>query len=218
MLKNKDTMKKLYWNKAIDVEQIIIDLQQENIILATSDTVLGLLSIVTPTCFERLNLLKRRDQKPYLLLTGTIERARSCINQSIWRAIEPLVMACWPGPLTILVPASELIPPYATNGHHVIGIRVPRHAGLQSVLEEIEMLFSTSANISGREVPSGIGDVDEKLLHASGYIVLDDEREMLKGEPSTIIDCTSLPIRVVREGAYAIADLEAICSPSMIQK
>jgi L-threonylcarbamoyladenylate synthase len=202
---------KLFWNDPFHIEKIKSDLSQKKVILGTSDTVLGLLADVKESCFEQLNAIKGREHKPYLLLIASLDNAKLFAEPGQLLHIEKMLAECWPGPLTILVKAAKQVKPFITSYKDTVALRVPNHAGLQSILPSFKALFSTSANKAGKPVPATIVDIDPLIIDACEYIVFDDERENLRGMPSTILDCTTQPITLVREGAYSREYLENIC-------
>ena len=75
-----------------------------------------------------------------------------------------------PGPLTIILPASENIPPLVTANTGTIGVRIPgSEFCLQLIKESQTPLISTSANIAGKEQPRTIEELlllfSEKLMY-----------------------------------------------------
>ncbi len=206
--------KELFWDSEPDLLQIVQDLQAEKIVLGESDTVLGLLAKASLYTKEGLDGIKNRAKKPYLVLIGSLKQAGELINYPELRRLgidEPvrrLLESSWPGPLTVVLPASKNAPSFLVAPNNSIGIRVPRHAGLQAVLEKIPYLFSTSANKSGSPIPSSIDEVSDDIKSKVECIVKNQTTGFNSTEPSTIIDCTGEKIMVIREGAYPVKLLE----------
>jgi L-threonylcarbamoyladenylate synthase len=110
----------------------------------------------------------------------------------------------WPGPLTLVFPAREEVLPELTAGSGTIGLRMPGSELTRMLLGFLgAALTGTSANRSGgpslrtaREVAAELGDLIDLVLDAG---------MTPGGKPSTVVDVTVDPPRVVREGAITIA-------------
>ena len=116
-----------------------------------------------------------------------------------------LADAFWPGPLTLVLPASAQAPG-AVVADGTIGVRVPNHPIALEVLRRVGPLAASSANLSGEPAPttaddirSIFGDLVDAYLDG-GTIV---------GTGSTVVDLTRSAIRVLREGPISIADVKS---------
>jgi L-threonylcarbamoyladenylate synthase len=196
------------WQEHGIIERLIPVIKQGYVVVGTTDTVLGFLADTTHTGFEALNAIKKRTDKPYLLLIAckdVVQEFAEIINPTA----QLLMDACWPGPLTIILRAKKELPAYLKGSDGTIALRVPAHAGLQRLLPHFKALFSTSANISGRPVPRTIDDIDPYILERCAYLI-EDESEQKSEMPSTIIYCTLEKPVIIREGAitgHAIAHI-----------
>ena len=107
----------------------------------------------------------------------------------------------WPGPLTVIVPASAKVPLKVTGNTGRLAIRHSRSRIAQALLEWLDQpLIATSANISGQPTcRSGIdvfGVMDGRvdlILDAGTY----------SGEGATTVDITEPYWRVIKEGAIS---------------
>lgn len=113
----------------------------------------------------------------------------------------------WPGPLTIVVPAATIVPQVLTAGTGTIGLRVPAHRWLATILPVTGPLTGTSANRSGASPACTAQDV-EATFGSACQLVLDGGRTS-GGAPSTVVDVTS-GIRVIREGAISRRQLAEV--------
>lgn len=119
----------------------------------------------------------------------------------------------WPGALTLILPASNELSPLlcglAANGTtHTVGIRLTNHPISRVLCEQIGVpLIATSANFSGAigraAAPQSLADIPDSFKAQVDVIV---DGGVLRGVPSTVVDCASIPPRVVRAGAVAISD------------
>ncbi len=208
--KGKKMAERLYWHNESTIRALERSLQGGNVILGDSDTVLGLLASCTQQGFDKLNELKRRTDKPYLILIGSIDKVDHFADRVHAAPLEKLMQACWPGPLTLIVPARADCPAYLKSDDNTVALRVPHHEGLLRLLTKVNGLFSTSANISGQPIPNDIDHVDPSLLHSVDAIVLNKNGTKKTVIPSTIIDATGDTLRVVREGAFSQDDISTI--------
>jgi L-threonylcarbamoyladenylate synthase len=205
----------LYWEKQSTIDTLIQSMYREDVCVTTTDTVLGLLAPVTAQGFNRLNEIKLRSEKSYLVVIDSIRKVNGLVEGGVSAQVEMLMQKCWPGPLTLIFKASPALPEYAKSVQGTIALRIPNHEGLRSVASEFDGLFSTSANISGSPVPTTIADLDPRILREVAYVV-SSEVEQPRGKASTILDCSKEVITVVREGAYPINELEKISEQKLI--
>jgi L-threonylcarbamoyladenylate synthase len=189
-----------YWHEP-GVFQVIDEiLQKGGIIAGSSDTVTGLLAPLTQEGKKALDRIKHRDNKPYIVLVSDIAKAQQFSKTIADERLQLLLKACWPGPLTVIVPAHKQLPLDLTS-EGTIALRVPDHIGLQKVLQNHDGLFSTSANLTGKQVPTDVTTIDPAILNEVAMVI--DEQNKKPSKPSTIIDCTGAAIKLIREGAYA---------------
>ncbi len=192
----------LSWSDSDSFKKIVLCLQNNKVILAPSDTVWGLCGAPTQEVFDALNKLKVRNDKPYLLLTRSLEDIEQYAQISENEDFRKMINALWPGPLTIIFKAKEIAPAYMVSKDGKIAFRIPCHEKLQTLLEKVPVLFSTSANISGNLVPVTYADVSPRIKEQVAAIVLPEkEDEQQSIVPSTIVDVSGGVVKVVREGA-----------------
>lgn len=122
---------------------------------------------------------------------------------------ERLMESCWPGPLTLVFRASGAVPSVLTAGTGTIGVRLSAHPDVQRLLEAVGgPLTGTSANRSGRP-PATTAEEVERALGDSVDAILDGGATP-GGLPSTVVDTTVTPPRVIREGRVPTASVLAI--------
>ena len=111
----------------------------------------------------------------------------------------------WPGPLTMIVPASARVPLKVTGNTGRLALRQPRAAVLNALLEKLaQPLISTSANISGQPTcRSGI----QVFGMMDGRVDLILDGGLCAGTGSTTIDITEPEWRLIREGAVSAKDI-----------
>lgn len=193
--------KNLSWSSTADIQTVAHALNTNQIIIGSTDTVFGLMAPVSETGKNALDALKQRSDKPYIILIGTVEQIPLFSKQPLNQGIETLLKDCWPGPLTIILQAAEDLPDWLRGPRNTIGLRVPAHSGLQTLLQSIPAVFSTSANISGQPIPTTLSEVNPTLLSALSYAIFDEKTQPETPQPSTILDLSQNQPQIVRKGA-----------------
>jgi L-threonylcarbamoyladenylate synthase len=122
---------------------------------------------------------------------------------------EILIDRFWPGPLTLLMPKSELVPAATTAGLATVAIRMPSHPIARALIAEADVpIAAPSANLAGRPSPTTAQHVWDDL---SGKIeVLIDGGEVGFGVESTVLDLTADPPTVLRPGPVTVGELRQI--------
>ncbi|TVR24157.1 MAG: threonylcarbamoyl-AMP synthase [Ilumatobacter sp.] len=118
-------------------------------------------------------------------------------------AARVLGAACWPGPLTLLVPRGPRVTDAVTGGRDTVGIRVPAHPLTTALLLELDGgLAAPSANRFGRVSPTTARHVLDDLgaFLEPGHDAVLDGGACPVGVESTIVDCTTDPPQVLRAG------------------
>lgn len=207
--------KYIRWEDPDTCFQLIDALNAGELIAGTTDTVLGLFAAPTRQGFNRLNKVKKRADKPYLMLISSQEKVEQFALVSVHSKVHILMQHCWPGPLTLIVNARDDIPDYMSSSTGAVAVRVPRHKYVQQLLESFPALFSTSANVTNKPVPSGSDELDQQIVDTVAYVVTEESDG--SALPSTLLDCTGEQIKVIREGAYSIAFLEELVSETFVR-
>lgn len=176
-----------------------------------TETVYGLGSAPTHDALARLARLKGRPpRKPFLLLVSSREMAADyglVFNASA----SAMADACWPGPLTLVLPGGEGRLPDELRG--VEGGIAVRHTSQHQVALLIGVLgyalTSTSANRPGNPTAPGPDGLVATFrdAEASGELLVLDGGVLGNVPPSTLVDCTTALPRIVREGAIPREEL-----------
>lgn len=128
----------------------------------------------------------------------------------------------WPGPLTLIFEKSDLIPYKTSANLNTIGIRMPRNnIALNLIRESGVPIAAPSANLSGRPSTTTVSHCIEDLNGKIPYILGGEESEV--GLESTIVDCTSDTLCVLRPGAITLdmlrkVDKNVYIDPQILKK
>ena len=117
----------------------------------------------------------------------------------------------WPGPMTLILPRTDLAKDFITGGQDNVGIRVPAHTVAQALLKTFESqgkygVAAPSANRFGKVSPTCADDVKSELADylSTDDLILDGGQAEV-GVESTIIDCTNPTPVILRPGAITAA-------------
>jgi L-threonylcarbamoyladenylate synthase len=112
----------------------------------------------------------------------------------------------WPGPLTLVVPKLPSLPDELSQDG-TIGVRMPDHPVALALLREIGPLAVTSANLSGEDNANTADEVYRQLNRRVHLIV--DGGKTLGGVPSTVLDCISPSLAILRQGPISMESIAA---------
>jgi L-threonylcarbamoyladenylate synthase len=124
------------------------------------------------------------------------------------RRVYNLAEKFWPGPLTIVLPKSRVVPEIVTSGLPTVGIRMPdNHIALALIRQSDCPIAAPSANKFGRISPTTAAHVKKQLPRVD-YIL--DGGKTTVGIESTIIQLSDIGFQILRNGIITQEDLETI--------
>lgn len=158
---------------------------------------------------RRIFEIKRRPfDKPLGILIGRKEDLGQ-YAQEIPEVAEVLMEKFWPGPLTLILKASSLIPEIVKGRGNTIGIRMSDcKVALDLVRLSGTPLACPSANLSGRPSPVKAEEVAKDLGERIDLLL--DGGETRIGIESTVLNLTSSPPTILREGALKREEIEKV--------
>ncbi len=140
----------------------------------------------------------RNFNNPIAIIIDTEENLFPLVSE-VPSAAFILMKEFWPGPLTIVFKASDKISPLLTAQTGKIGIRISSHKGAMALAQKLgRPLTATSANLSGAPECSSAAEVVRQIGQKVDAVV--DMGETAGGRGSTIIDATTDPLQILREG------------------
>jgi L-threonylcarbamoyladenylate synthase len=160
---------------------------------------------------RRLFALKRRSpERPVLLLLPSKESAVE-YAADIPPVAEQLTERFWPGGLTLVLEARDSVSPLLTAGTGTIGLRLSSHSLATALARRFgTAVTGTSANPSGR--PPACTAAEAAAYLACEPVLILDGGPAPGGAGSTILDVTSDPPRILREGQIPREALAACLS------
>ncbi len=186
------------------IARAVAALEAGEIIAYPTDTVYGLgCDLQNKAAVEKLYQIKRmpKQQPLALICVDLSDIARYVIvDNASYRLLKRLL----PGPYTFILPATREVPKTISPKRTQVGIRVPDHAVPRAIAQALgRPLISTTAAEHGSDPLQWPQDIAQAFPHAQ--LVLDGGPGGVV--PTTVIDLTSQPPLVVREGAGSIDSL-----------
>ena len=148
----------------------------------------------------------RPEVKPLLVLVDSVRMAESLVKE-VPAAALALMARYWPGPLTLVFRATLTLPEELTAATGTIGIRMSGHPVAFELVRAAGIpITATSANLSGEGSPTTAAQV-RRAFEGKIALILDGG-VTTGGLPSTIVDVTVTPPRLLRQGALEFPELE----------
>ena len=192
------------------IERVADVLKSGGIIAYPTETIYGIgCSAFDAGAVERIYQLKGRDrQKAMILVAGDIVQVSDLVK-SIPASAEKLIENFWPGPLTIIFETSSRLREFAFGKSKTVAVRIPDCTICLELIRETGFpLVSTSANVSGQPA----GATAEQVYEAFGdqLDVIVDGGATPESVPSTLVDITRTPARIVRQGAISNLEINTV--------
>lgn len=175
-----------------------------------TETVYGLAACgLRPEAAARIFEIKNRPTFDPLILHVPAGFDLGRIVRFLSPAAEKLMARFWPGPLTLVLPKTAIVPDLVTSGLDSVAVRCPAHPVMQELLRLVKFpLAAPSANRFGRISPTTAAAVQEELGEAPAFIL--DGGPCSLGIESSIVDCTVDPPVLLRPGAVTLEELQEI--------
>lgn len=192
-------------------------LNEGNCVGVPTETVYGLAAnALDSVAVSKIFRVKNRpDFDPLIVHTYGLEAALRYVQEMPEKA-KILAVNCWPGPLTLVLPKSNVIPYEVTSGLETVGIRVPNHSLTLQLLKGLEFpLAAPSANPFGYVSPTSAQHVAQQLGSKIPYILDGGSCEI--GLESTIVGFEEGNPVIYRLGYYSKEMLEELIGPIRVQ-
>lgn len=171
------------------MNSIVKVLVETGIVIMPCDTIYGIVGIFPYSESKIRDIKGREEKKPFLILIR-----KEWITRFTKIKIKKYFLDLWPGPLTLIVPGYK---------GDTIALRVPDDIRLQNILLKLDQaLYSTSVNKSGMASLETANEIAKEFGPEVDLFI--NEGDLKGGKPSTIIDLTQNPYKLIRQGACII--------------
>ena len=177
--------------------EIVQILKNDGIISIPTDTVYGICArINSKVAHDKLIKAKERPiNKSFPVMCENEEQIKSIAIAD--QKAEKLIKTFMPGPITIVLRKKEELPDYITNGKDTIAIRMATSKTIEEIINKLgSPIFMTSANQSGKKECTNLEEIEKNCPLLDGII----EGTVIFSKGSTIVDCSSDKIKILREG------------------
>ena len=175
-----------------------------------TETVYGLAgNALSELSVKRIFEAKGRPQdNPLIVHVSSIEEIEPLVEKIDPRAYA-LAEKYWPGPLTVIMKKSDLVPDEVSAGLDTVAIRMPSHECAREIIEKSGLpLAAPSANASGKPSPTKASHVIEDLDGKIDAVV--DGGECSVGVESTVVTLATEPPTLLRPGGITPEQLEDV--------
>lgn len=193
--------------KEDEIEKLVQILKNDGVISVPTDTVFGICARMnSQIAHDKLVKIKKRPiNKAFPVMCANEEQIKSIaiVNE---REIK-LIKALMPGPITLVLKKNKNLPEYITNGKDTIAIRMATSKSIKNLILKLQCpIFMTSANQSGEHECADLDEIEKACPHLDGMM----EGEVLYSKGSTIVDCSTDEIKILREGPISIEQIKEI--------
>jgi len=166
---------------------LLVNLRAGRIVAMASDTIYGLVGKAPDTDLQIQRIKARKPGKPFLQLISNLSALEKL------GAILPSsdILNLWPGPFTFI---------FRMTTGETASFRMPKDEYTQRLIGELGFnLYSTSVNRSG-EAPMN-NPIEIERVFGSAISLVENSGVLATCQPSTVVDVTSWPLQIVRQGA-----------------
>ena len=193
--------------KKNEIEKLVKILKNDGVISVPTDTVFGICArINSKIAHDKLITVKNRPiKKSFPVMCASKEQIKSIaiVND----VAEKLIKSFMPGPITLVLKKNKDLPEYVTNGKDTIAIRMATSKKIEELIAKLgSPIFMTSANQSGKAECSNLDEIEKECPLLDGML----EGNVVFSKGSTIVDCTSEKIKILREGPISINQIKNI--------
>ncbi|MDZ7961033.1 MAG: L-threonylcarbamoyladenylate synthase [Aulosira sp. DedQUE10] len=191
----------------VSLAQLIAGARAGSLVSFPTDTVPAIATL--PEKAALIFAAKQRSQaKPLILMAASGADLWPYVQGSdreykIW---QELTDKYWPGGLTLVLPASALVPKEMNPTEPTtIGIRVPASAIAQKVLVQTGPLATTSANLSGQPPLETMAEIEAQFPEILTLRTTESPKEVSGiGVPSTVAKWTGMNWQILRQGTIKL--------------
>lgn len=143
-----------------------------------------------PIAVHQLLAIKQRPVSKGLILVAAFPEQFAGLIKTPTAAQARMMADHWPGPTTLVMPASEAAPEWLTGGFSSLALRVSAHPQVRALCERFAgPIVSTSANFSGASPARNATEVQRRMGAAIDYVLPGDVGGL--ANPTQIIDASS---------------------------
>ncbi len=193
-------------------------IKEGQLVAIPTETVYGLgANGLDEAAVAKIFLAKGRPQDNPLILHVADAQDMERFCHSIPQSAYALAQAFWPGPLTMVLPARDIVPKATTANLSTVAVRCPDCTVTRDIIRLSGVpIAAPSANLSGK--PSTTTAQHVYHDHAGKLPLIVDGGSCRVGVESTIVDLTEDTPRLLRPGGITLEQLESILGQVTVDK
>ena len=194
--------------KSLDVAAAI--LRRGGTVALPTETVYGLgANALNQSAVDAIFVAKQRPHWDPLIVHISDKQMLAALVSEVSPMAQRLIDAFWPGPLTLLLPRSSIVPDAVTAGRPLVGVRMPAHPVALELIRRTGLpIAAPSANRFGHTSPTTAAHVLDDLEGRIDAVV--DGGPTAFGLESTVVDPSNSPVIVYRPGAITLEQIRAV--------
>lgn len=185
-------------------------LSEDTLVVIPTETVYGLAAngLKTSAVLKIFEAKKRPRFNPLILHTNSLEKIHPLVKNIPESAIK-LAEKFWPGPMSLLLTKSDLVPDLVTAGSPFVVVRIPNHPLTLDLLSRLSFpIAAPSANLYQQISPTNPGHLHHEILEKTAYVL--DGGNCTIGIESTIIGFEDNRPIILREGGITANDIQKV--------
>ena len=187
-----------------EIDELANILKEDGVISVPTDTVYGICARMnSKKAHDKLMMVKNRPINKLLpIMCADEEQIKSIAVVN--KKVEKIIHNFMPGPITLILLKRPELPEYINNGSLTIAVRMASSKIIEELIRKTgSPIFMTSANQSGSPVFTNLDEIEKSCPNLDGML----EGNVSFGQGSTIVDCSSESIKILREGPITLEQI-----------
>lgn len=200
------------------IKQASEAIKQGKLVLFPTETVYGIgANALDENAVKKIYEAKgRASDNPLIAHISNLEMLKKLVKE-VGDIEKKLIDAFWPGPLTIILNKTEIVPKIITAGLETVAIRMPSNEIARKLIEYSETpIAAPSANISGKPSGTLVEDILQELDGKVEYII--DGGKVDIGVESTVVRVIENKVHILRPGKITKEEIEKLGLEVEIEK
>lgn len=196
-----------------EINELADILKNDGVISVPTDTVYGICARINSIkAFNNLvNAKNRPTNKLFPIMCADVEQIKSIAI--VDEKIEKLINKFMPGPITLVLMKRPELSEYINNGGLTIAVRMASSKVIENLIRKTgSPLFMTSANQSGKKICTNLDEIEKACPSIDGIL----EGNVSFGKESTIVDCVSEPIKILRKGPISFEQIMEVIKNGLL--
>lgn len=201
------------WKNSIneyELQEVVSRIRSGDLVVFPTETVYGIGTIALDSlATSKIYTAKGRpSDNPLIVHVSDFDMLKKCTKE-ISEIEEKLIKAFMPGPFTLILKKSDIIPNEVSANLDTVGIRMPSNKIANTIIRRAAVpVAAPSANVSGRPSGTNISDIKKELLDKVSIMIDGGDSDI--GLESTVVKVVDdIPV-ILRPGKISVEDIEKV--------